>query len=125
MQLPSWKNFLISPITKSAIVDIYEMRYGGRGEGREGRTDAHPPSRNPGYAYEMRSTYDKITYAYTMYNTLSEKITHIYVRSHLVAQAYSARYCYSNSVGLSVCLSDTRSYRVTEDLSDLRACVAA
>ena len=43
------------------------------GEGREGRTEAHPPSRNPGYAYEMRSTYDKMTYAYTGYNTLSGK----------------------------------------------------
>jgi len=55
MQLQSWKNFLVSPITKSAIVLIYEMPYaegrererkGRRGEGRQVRT---PPSINPGY----------------------------------------------------------------------------
>jgi len=27
MQLQLWKNFLVSPITKSTIVHIYEMRY--------------------------------------------------------------------------------------------------
>ena len=52
---------------------------------------AHPLSRNPeGYADEMRSTYDKMTYAHCTYVT--EKITYVqgakakvrpYIRSHL------------------------------------------
>jgi len=68
MQLQSWKNFLVSLITKSIIVQE------GRGEkrggmregmkGRGGRTEARLPSRNPDYAHEMRSTYNKMTYAY-------------------------------------------------------------
>ena len=60
MQLQTWKNFLVSSITKSTIVHIYEGRE--EREGRKGREDrCAPPPRNPGYAHEMRSTNGKMT----------------------------------------------------------------
>ena len=105
MHLQSWKNFLISPVTKSTIVHVCEReegegrkedwRYRGEeGRGREGMERGEkgegwrqergaPPSSNPGYAHHMRSTYGKMTYAYCTY--VSGKITYApYVRwSHL------------------------------------------
>ena len=53
-------------------------------EGVEERQGAYPPSRNPGDANEMRSTYGKMTYVPTV-RTLWEAMTYVpipYVRSH-------------------------------------------
>ena len=37
------------------------------GEGRRWEDRGAPPSRNPGYAHDIRLTYGKMTYAHCMY----------------------------------------------------------